>query len=365
MGVEVKRGFTLIELLVTVGIIAILAGMLMPVLGVARRQGNITNTKVLLRKIDAALIVFRNEVGGFPYASDTASTNFSNHLGFTLCYDKAVAQARGTWVAAEAVAGGTLMAQRKALVREQGKAFSDAHAATLAYDPVNGLASTRYYSATINSIVITETNKQHYQPTDIRTEPTTSFNQHVMTLSRMAMERARVGIMCGNTAVKSCVWVAASSKWDQAGVELVSASVQRDPANPTYTGWVGDYLLGELTGRDRDPADPNVFIDAFGQSINYQCTIIPGAAAGFTNVPNEGGAGPLRGVQPDWYALEPRSGRVEAVQRSSDRRVSAAISRIWTFELWSDGPDGKTHYMRDDRSCTDDVSLISYTEGLQ
>lgn len=97
-----RRGFTLIELLVTIAIIAILAGMSMPLIGVARRQANITNTKVLLRKVDAALMVFRNEIGGFPYASDPTSTTFSNHLGFTLCYDKAVAETRGTWVAVDA-----------------------------------------------------------------------------------------------------------------------------------------------------------------------------------------------------------------------------------------------------------------------
>jgi prepilin-type N-terminal cleavage/methylation domain-containing protein len=56
-------GFTLIELLVTMAVIAVLAGMLMPMIGSAQRGAKRTNTQNLLRKVEVALAGFKGDVG--------------------------------------------------------------------------------------------------------------------------------------------------------------------------------------------------------------------------------------------------------------------------------------------------------------
>ncbi len=402
-----RRAFTLIELLVTIGIIAILGGMLTPLLGIARRHADITNTKVLLRKVDAALILFRNEIGAFPYSANPTSTAFSNHLGFTLGYDQSVAQARGTWIDAEASASGTSVASRNALAREQAKVLADARTAMRQYDPTNPAATAPYYRIGVDAgqpvLNLSDTTNTHYQASGIRptaalsspTRYTTAnpLSQHVQTLTRISMERARVNILCGNTAIRSCVWDATaaahnsvvirappdpdtttSSQWAQTGALLVTAPVQTSAAQPACTGWVADYLVGEVDAKHRAADDPTMLIDAFGQAINYQCTIVPGASGGFTNTlgssgglggSDEGGIGVHRGVQISWYALEPRAGRAVTTLLTSDRRTTVSEKRQWTYELWSNGPDHGTHYMRNDKACRDDLSLVSYLEGLQ
>ncbi len=56
-----RYGFTLIELLVVVGIIAVLAGLLIPVVGVVRRLVNDVKCGNNLQQIGAAIEVYKNE----------------------------------------------------------------------------------------------------------------------------------------------------------------------------------------------------------------------------------------------------------------------------------------------------------------
>ncbi len=57
----VQRGFTLIELLVVVGIIAVLAGLLLPVVGLVRRMANDIKCGNNLQQIGAAIEVYKHE----------------------------------------------------------------------------------------------------------------------------------------------------------------------------------------------------------------------------------------------------------------------------------------------------------------
>jgi prepilin-type N-terminal cleavage/methylation domain-containing protein len=389
------RAFTLIELLIVISIISLLAGMLMPVVGLARRNGNITNTKVLLRKVDAALHVFRNEVGAYPFAKPSG-TVVSNRLGMVLAYDQDLAESRGTWVQAEAAADGSEAALRNAVRREQARALADAQVAEDQYLPASG--ARRYYSSGLSgstpTLTLSDLNFDHYQPGGIRPANVSvmqnlrmanQLTRHVGNLTRQAMERGRIGILSGNLAVAACVWdssqgehdvvpglfpAAKGSCWSPTGPALV--------ASPTSLGWTADYLAGELTPRNRDPDDHGVLIDAFGQPINYLCTIVAGARPNASNVgglsanafasigaADEGGSGMLRGLQPGWYALEPRAGRLATTLLASDRRSSAAEAWLWTFELWSAGPDAASDVLRSASSCRDDLSLVRYAEGLQ
>ena len=68
-----KKGcFTLIELFVVIGIIAVLAGLLLPVLGSSRERAKLANCLSNVKQITMANLMYADDSGGYlvPYAYD-------------------------------------------------------------------------------------------------------------------------------------------------------------------------------------------------------------------------------------------------------------------------------------------------------
>ncbi|MEC7566487.1 MAG: type II secretion system protein [Planctomycetota bacterium] len=74
-----RRGMTLVEILVVITIIAMLAGMLIPVIGAVRRRGEVTATVLEIQNLKAALETYKQKVGDYP-PDGSNSVVFQRHV---------------------------------------------------------------------------------------------------------------------------------------------------------------------------------------------------------------------------------------------------------------------------------------------
>jgi prepilin-type N-terminal cleavage/methylation domain-containing protein len=87
------KAFTLIELLTVIAVLAILLGLLIPSMNMARNAAKVAKQRVQLASIDQALLAFRNDYGDYPPSTlDTDTTS-----GFSYCGAFKLAEALFGW----------------------------------------------------------------------------------------------------------------------------------------------------------------------------------------------------------------------------------------------------------------------------
>lgn len=75
MKIKQEKGFTLIEVIVVAGIIAILAGILVPLIFKEIDESKITRASADIRSISAAMMVFRKDIADWPVMDNTCNPN--------------------------------------------------------------------------------------------------------------------------------------------------------------------------------------------------------------------------------------------------------------------------------------------------
>ncbi len=76
-----QEGFTLIEVIVVAGIIAILAGILVPIIFKEIDESKITRASADVRSISSAMIVFKKDVGPWPTVDGACASGLTLLVG--------------------------------------------------------------------------------------------------------------------------------------------------------------------------------------------------------------------------------------------------------------------------------------------
>jgi prepilin-type N-terminal cleavage/methylation domain-containing protein len=314
-------GFTLIELLIVVMIMVLLMGMLLPIVGIARRNAQRSAATAMMTRIDTALRVFRADAGHLPWTPTPAATDgpWGNDLAYRLTHVPTAADHAALVADLAAVslayAPGGPCAITYNRVDQPANTWSMAGPTALAAGVANlaGGADTRAAAAAC--------------------------------IDRMAIERGRVAVLCGNTGIARTL-PNAGQPWSD-GAAII--------AHPLSRGLTDDYLAGELPPQQ---VRGDAIIDPWGNPYVYFCPVVNGVIGYVPQAVNQGQ------IVASWFGLQMRT-RTATTAMDSDLRTQATAAEVADFELWSAGPDGRFSSHRSDAVDNDNLSVTPYLRGLQ
>lgn len=321
------RAFTLIELLVVMAIIALLAGIAMPLLGIAQRTANRTNTLSLMRTVSGALELFRNEAGGYPYLAwpvDAHPLPAEDHAppGNRLAYHL------------HRQLGADALHDLRSDLDRAGNAYERKPLPLGAACDVDACIAAADWN----------------QPAPSGVKTPARDAQH---LNRTARQWARANIMIGNTAVTATKRNGSGPWIDDAGRRLL--------ATPRSRGVADDYLGGDLPARNLRGDD---IVDMWGSPLVYICAIQPGS--GDYLVENAQDSSTPSVIQPAWFGFGPRNRRqARSDPAGHDLRVHTTPRFASTYELWSRGPDRTLSSLRAAGDNRDNIGLDDYMRELR
>jgi prepilin-type N-terminal cleavage/methylation domain-containing protein len=318
------RAFTLIELLVVLAILALLMGLAMPILGLARRSADRANTHSLLGKVGAGLGLFRSETGTYPYQAYAAPSSQPAEDAYAIA--KATGQGnRLAWHLAHALTSSE-MADLKADLDKVDAAY----------------AVTSVWSGGVKG----SANAYTLDDADIKTIDNGgnwSYQQMAAgSLNRLGAERGRMALMAGNAGIAGKAGVLVGAAWGK--------------------GFAADYLADALTAAEqRDEA----ILDRYGQALGYLHPVVQ-TGAGYVPAEAISTSSDVLDAQidPGRFGLATIS-RLPTEALASDRRTHAAPAFTHAFELWSAGPDLETRPWRPHHANRDDLEAQPYAKGLR
>lgn len=382
-----RRGFTLLELLIVIAIIALLAGMLMPMVGVIRQSTLRSRTEFVMRKTEAGLRLFKAEWGGYPYqqtypAAVSAGEPFPNRLYYRIGSDISAADRGRVMVDMEAASAA--FAYSCAVTQGDRSAQFAECAAPSAHAFRNANCVTAF-----TALFITATGSDAGAP---------DFALPAM-LNQAAQEQARLAMVIGATGMRGPIVCTSAMA---VGFNRSAQPLLASYASAGNPGFAADYLKGEIPAGQLRGED---ILDGWRRPLVYICQAVPGmqgqggatwnrkvpsydsrylglGAIGFDLATGPGqalitGGRPLlayggrvrlsRGDAGDGLGPTPADATwfPDATDlRGSDVRYYAAPGFETEFELWSAGRDGAFSYRRSDPANRDNVSVIDYNRGL-
>jgi prepilin-type N-terminal cleavage/methylation domain-containing protein len=386
-------GFTLIELLVVIGILAFLMGMLMPLVGLARRSSLRTVSLSIMAKTEAALYQYKADYRAYPYqlheAPDNqppvadvtylppnADQNWTNALAYNVGTDIAASDqllVKADMQAAAALYGIDLSIPWAPKMASMQSFTNDRH---------NGVTYRDYWGDIIDEGDPAPVGSyQNYSGEWVWAFPSgvSPLAPTCVMLNRLGQERANECMLCGdiNAGGVNMQEVRGGGGLYHRPRDLSGTALLSSPKSANRPGWAKDYLRGEIDGKY---LRGDAILDAYLHPLIYICQVTPGVIPSFGSIYNSYVDIPwpsVYGLAPDGRkTLEPYNPGTTTVIAGdqylpdptnlmhSDMRAWAPPGYELEFELWSAGPDGQMSWWRDDAANADNIPCEPYNKGI-